>query len=126
MNQVTKQTYLPFAFDPEAINERWLIAAEPQEIFKPIALMIWGATPATMIEQILIGRKVQGASGMGKLPALFFSTAKNYEKLVEDFKLNGISPPTWVTFDTIHLGDRAEIIGSGPISAAVFLGKSLR
>jgi hypothetical protein len=124
-NGVSKaeQGYLPFPCMKNPGPADWTIQAQPQALFKGTALMLWGFDDSTVIRAIYIGQYIQGAVSMGDIPASFFGTAKSYEKLIEDFAKNGISPPNWITWKVCNLGNVITISGRGPLSHAVMLGK---
>lgn len=117
-----EQGYLPFPAAPKG-SGAWTIQAQPQVLFKGVALMLWGFDDTSVITNIYIGQQVQGAASFGELPASFFGTAKSYEKLIEDFEKNGISPPNWITWRACQVGNLVSITGRGPLSHAVMLGK---
>lgn len=118
-----EQGYLPFPKPMVMGRSSWTIQAQPQVIFRASALMLWGFDDSTVIDAVYVGPMVQGVACFGEIPASFFGTAKSYEKLVEDFEKNGISPPGWITWSTCQVGALMSIRGKGPLSHAVALGK---
>lgn len=123
--------YLPFPRAPMYSGQpgnrgpSWTISACPQLLFRPEALILWGYDAETMITMVTLGNQIQGAATAGELPASFFGTARTYEKILEDLKVNGISTPSWLTFPTLHVGQVASISGYGILRNAVMLGKMI-
>lgn len=121
--------YLPFPRAPSSIagwsGASWTISACPQLPFRPEVLITWGYDEETMITMVTIGQRIQGAATAGELPASFFGTARTYEKILEDLKVNGISTPSWLKFDTLYVGQNASISGYGKLRNAVMLGKMI-
>ena len=115
--------YLPFPRGVPGNGSDWHLVAQPQLLFKPMALMLWGFNDDSVITGLYIGQRIQGAASCGELPASFFGTAKSYEKLLEDLTTNGISPPNWITWSTVHVGQNVSITGRGALRHAVMLGK---
>jgi len=117
--------YLPFIAHGVCQEGRdWTLVASPQLLFRPEALMMWGFNDESVITNILIGHQIQGAVAYGEVPCSFWGTAKSYEKLMEDFRTNGISPPSWITFKTAEIGNNVSLSGRGKLTHAIMLGKA--
>ena len=115
---VVKPGYLP-------LSTPWPLIGRPQLQFRPDCLLLWGYDDETMISDISIGHEIQGAVNTGYIPASFFGTARTYEKMIEEFQANGISPPSWIKFSTCRPSEQIIIQGYGKLTAAVMLGKML-
>lgn len=78
--------------------------AQPQELFRPHGLIIWGAPPQTTVELLKVGNKGQLLVGYGTFPARWFAQGDSFaaiSKMVDE----GKEPPAWGTWDTAEVGN---------------------
>lgn len=123
--EAPKNAYLPFDCRMAVDGKSWVMHSQPQLPFKPEALMLFGFNDESFIDYITVGYQIQGAVSPGRVPAAMWGTALTYEKLLEQFKANGISPPSWITWSICHIGCIVTIHGTGKLTGAVMLGKAV-
>lgn len=110
---VAKRMLLPFR-PPEdtgydGLGYRRVYTAEPQVIFKPKGLMLWGELDDAEVTHVKIGRDYQLVATWGPIPARWFSMAKSYEEVMKAFE-EGKDPPGWGEFNVIQLGMHVEVL----------------
>lgn len=108
------RSLLPFDYDKT--SHIW--SASPQRLFRPAGLALW-APPGAVIEPVLISRTAQAVCSFGTIPARFFGMGESFEQLCKKVK-EGIEPPHWCDWDTVHPGQVVQItvlfpagVGSG-------------
>lgn len=77
--------------------------------FKPIGLMIWGASDGATLETAYIGNCTQLLVTSGRFPAKWFAMAQSFEQIFERMK-DQIVPASWGTWDTVVPGVRIRVI----------------
>jgi hypothetical protein len=77
--------------------------------FKPRGLVIWGAPDTAVVRAATIDMEEQVLQSMDGAPAKFFALGLSFEhiaQLVEE----GVEPPSWCEFITLHPGGQVRII----------------
>ena len=92
-----------------ATREPGMYDGEPQRLFLPRGLAVWGAPPGTMIDQALCGPQLQCVAAYGRVPARFFAFGDSYEQIAKKLD-EGSEPPNWCDWDPISPGSRARLI----------------
>lgn len=77
--------------------------AQPQLLFKPLGLMIWGAPEGATMEAAYVGNMMQLLVSMGKFPAAWFAQSQSFEQIFERAK-EGLVPASFGSWDTCKVG----------------------
>lgn len=85
-----------------------IFSSQPQCIFKPRGLMIWGAPDDADVQQIWIGKNLQVVAALGPIPAKWFSMAQSYEQ-VELALAAGTEPPSWPDFEAARAAMNVQV-----------------
>jgi hypothetical protein len=90
--------------DPERLPGHYY--GEPQRMFLPRGLAVWGAPAGAMVAASTIGMQLQIVCSYGPVPVRFFSLGDSYEQIA--IKLDaGAEPPAWCDWDPITPGHAA-------------------
>lgn len=88
-------------------DAEWI--ARPQVLFRPYALMLWGAPERSKVRHCVIGQNGQIQVSGAPVPASFFATGHSFEEVVRRFEKDGIDAPYWCDFDTFEVGTRMKL-----------------
>ncbi len=77
--------------------------AQPQMLFKPTGLVIYGAPQDAVFEYAQVGNQQELLVSFGKFPARFFNLDKSFEQIAKDLE-QGLEPPAWGDWDTCQMG----------------------
>jgi hypothetical protein len=83
-----------------------LYLGEPQRLFLPRGLAVWGAPPGAMVAASTIGMQLQIVAAYGPVPVRFFASGDSYEQIAKKLDA-GAEPPTWCDWDPITPGNGA-------------------
>lgn len=79
---------------------------EPQRLFLPRGLAVWGAPPGAMVTASTIGMQLQIVAAYGPVPVRFFASGDSYEQIANKLDA-GEEPPAWCDWDPITPGNAA-------------------
>ena len=96
---------LPFIPDSQIDGMYW---GEPQRVFLPRGLAVWGAPPGTMLSFALCGAQLQAVVAMGSVPARFFAQGDSYEQIAKMLDA-GAEPPNWCDWDPVRPGSKVRL-----------------
>lgn len=109
---VPKEMLLPFTRSEDSgylgLGYARVYSTEPQVIFKPKGLMIWGAPDDAEVMHVKIGRSPQLTATWGPIPARWFSTFQSYEEVAKAIE-EGKMPAGFGHFDVIQRGMTVEV-----------------
>lgn len=100
--------------------------ADPQDLFRPMGLQVWGATNVTLINDIRIGQFTEGTVNAGSIPAKFFEAGHSFaelENLAEQGKLDLVMPQRQrLKMRTAEVGHRITVVTQGPFESFAMWG----
>lgn len=112
---------LPFRRDTHAPG---LYTAEPQRLFHPRGLAVWGAPPGSQLAFSLISNQIQAVVSLGSVPARFFAFGDSYEQIAKKLD-EGSEPPTWCDWDVVRPGTTVRLefsdLDNNPLTVALEL-----
>jgi hypothetical protein len=104
-------------YGPEE-RSRW--SGQAQMPFRPLGMLVWGASDATSIEMIRMGNLHEGTASGGAMPARFFEEGRSFseiERLVDANELKAsIAARKVLTMGILDVGSTLMVEMVGPFS----------
>ncbi len=81
----------------------------PQVSFRPNGLVIWGAPDGAVLEQAVIGNRLEVLASVEGVPVKFFAMGESYAQIAKLLD-EGKEPPAWCTWHVITPGTNLRIM----------------